>query len=191
MSASLFPSFPVHPSLLTRFANLQSAPCTVQPKVINRFPIRILGSTTRPTASAALQDTFDLSVQGCTEISSLLVLLYTRIKLSHEDSNFGSAELHLNAIRLWHLDEDRLVRLSNGTIASNEITPKSILCYTIGKRTGKSFVHTYVDESKVSRVEVDIELSRPWQSKEQDEGLEEVSRIVTFPSSSITVCLLW
>lgn len=144
----------------------------VQPKVIDRFPIRILGSTTRPTADVGLQDSFDLSVQGCTEISSLLVLLYTRLRLAHPNT---FCSLKLNAIRLWHLDEDRLIRLSIGNIASNNITPKSILCYTVGKRTGKSFVHVYADKSKVGRVEVDVELCCLWQAKETDEDLEEVS----------------
>jgi hypothetical protein len=141
--------------------------------VIDRFPIRILGSTTRPTADVGLQDSFDLSVQGCTDISSLLVLLFTRLKMAHPATFY---RLELNAIRLWHLDEDRLVRLSIGNIASNNITPKSILCYTIGKRTGKSFVHVYADKAKVGRVEVDVELSSVWQAKEKDESLEEVRR---------------
>lgn len=145
---------------------------TVQPKVIDRFPIRILGSTTRPTAIAGLQDTFDLSVQGCTDIASLLVLLYTRIKPSHTAS-FPSLEL--NAIRLWHLDEDKLTRLSSGNIASNCITPKSILVYTVAKPLGKSFVNVYADEEKVDRVEVEVQLARTWQRKEEVEGLEEVS----------------
>lgn len=100
------------------------------------------------------------------------MLLYTRIKLSNSRS-FSSLEL--NAIRLWHLDEDRLIRLSSGNIASNNITPKSILCYTIGRKTGKSFVSVYADPSKIDKVEVDVELSRAWQCKDKPDDLEEVS----------------
>lgn len=64
--------------------------------------------------------------------------------------------------------------MSSGNIAGNNITPKSILCYSIGKRTGKSFVSVYADGGKVDRVEVDVELSRVWQCKEKPKELEEV-----------------
>lgn len=45
----------------------------------------------------------------------------------------------------------------------------------MAKPLGKSFVNVYADEEKVDRVEVEVQLARTWQRKEEVEGLEEVS----------------
>lgn len=113
-------------------------------------------------------------MQGSTQISSLLVLLYTRIKLAQEQEYRIP---NLNSIRLWSLNGDSLVRLSRGTVASNSITPRSILVYTIGKRTGKSHVFTYADASKVKKVAVEVQVSNIWQGKDPSHGVEKVGGI--------------
>lgn len=82
--------------------------------------------------------------------------------------------LDLNAVRLWYLNEDHLVRLSTGTVASNAITSKTIICYSIAKRTGISQIFIYADSTKVARVDWELTFARQWRSVEHREDGTEI-----------------